>query len=373
MKKERFIITCAFGLEKILKNELKRLNYPITSAKNGAITIMAPLSAVAELNLNLRTAERVYLQLAEFKAESFDQLFAGVEAIEWQDYLAVDMAFPVNAKSNKSKLFSLSDIQSISKKAIVQKLQKHYRQSWFKESASQFEIEVRIDKDIVSVVANSSGDSLHKRGYRARATAAPLKETTAAALVLLSDWYGDQPLVDPMCGSGTILIEAALLKRNIAVGLSRKFAFEKWAFIDPDYLKEARKKAYAAIDYDKELALYGSDIDDRAIAIAKENAELAGVDDCIEFKTLDVLNWQPKQKEIKIISNVPYGERLSDKKSVLTLYQKLGKIIEEHPEYACFILTSNDDFERAFGRKADRNRKLYNGKIRCYYYQYYAN
>ncbi len=368
----KFVVTCAFGLEKMLKTEIKRLGFEITSVNSGAVTVTAPLSAVASLNLNLRCAERVYLKIFEFKAQTFDELFAGISSITWHNYLLVDSAFPINAKSHKSKLFSLSDIQSISKKAIVNQLKLKYKCTWFKETGSEVKIEIRIENDIVSVLFDSSGEGLHKRGYREKATAAPLKETTAAALVLLSNWYGDDYLIDPMCGSGTILIEAAMIRRNVAAGLGRKFAFENWHFVDKEYLKIARQAAYKAIDYDKELKIMGMDIDKRAISIAKDNAELAGVDDCIEFKTADFLQWKPNYKIAKIISNLPYGERLSDSKSVLKLYKYLGKISRDNPSYSIFALTSHTDFEQVFGRKADRNRKLYNAKIKCYYYQIYG-
>ncbi len=370
MEQVKFVISCAFGLEKIVKNEIKRLDLTISEVTSGAIIVTAPLSAVATLNLNLRCAERVYLKISEFKAETFNQLFDGIYAIEWHKYLTVDSIFPVDAKSKKSKLFSLSDIQAITKKAIVKQLKSKYNIDWFSETGSKYQIEIRINNDIVSVLLNTSGESLHKRAYREKARLAPLKETTAAALVLLSNWYGDDLLVDPMCGSGTILIEAAMIKRNIAPGLARKFDFENWQFIDKNYLKTVRQKAYKAIEYDKEIHLLGMDIDKKAIEIAKENAEMAGVDDCIEFRCQDINNWKVQSKNMKIISNPPYGERLSDKKSVLKLYKQLGEISKDNPDYSIFILTSNEDFETAFGEKAPRNRKLYNGKIKCYYYQW---
>ncbi len=362
------IAVSAFGLEKVVKTELVRMGYKIKSVENGAISFQGELEDIAILNLNLRCAERVYLMVGEFKALSFEALFESIKALPWHQYLNVDSAFPVNAKSVKSQLYSLSDIQKITKKAIVEKLKIHYRTNWFKESAETVDIKISIFKDKVQVLLDTSGVGLHKRGYREQGNAAPLKETLAAALILLSNWRGDRPLIDPMCGTGTLLIEAALIQRNIAPGLGQKFASEKWSFMPVDAYKNARKKAYQAIDYDKELNIQGSDISAKTIAIAKQNAELAGVDDCIDFTVQDIKDWQPKGDDLCIVINPPYGERLEDADKAYQLYKTLGQKI--NPAWSCFILTSHEKFEEAFTRKSDRNRKLYNGRIKCYFYQY---
>lgn len=367
---QNFVVSSAFGLEKIVKTELKRMGFQVDSVVDGAMRFSGELADVARLNYNLRCADRVYLSLAQFKATSFEALYQGILAIPWPDYIAVNDAFPVNAKSKKSKLFSLSDIQSISKKAIVNRLAKHYGVDWFKENGAPLAIHIHIINDMVEVLLDSSGDGLHKRGYRAKANAAPIKETLAAGLVLLSDWRGDTQLVDPMCGTGTLLIEAALIMRNIAPGLGRRFAAEQWSFIPECVFKNAKKEAYSAIDYDRQLTLQGYDIDPRAIVTAKENAELAGVDDIIDFQVQDITDWQPNHANLTVISNPPYGERLEDAPKAYTLYQQLAAKITP---LGCsvFVITAHADLEKAFVRKADKNRKLFNGRIKCYYYQYY--
>jgi putative N6-adenine-specific DNA methylase len=372
MNTVKFIAISTFGLEKLVKNEIVRLGYDITSVENGSIAFDAPLTAIAKLNLNLRCAERLFLEVGKFRALSFEELFQGIKSISWENYIPGDGAFPVNAKSYKSKLFSLSDIQAISKKAIVEKLKEEYGFAWFRETGAEVAIHVNFLNDEAQVLLDTSGSGLHRRGYREKGNEAPLKETLAAGLVLLSNWYGDTPLIDPMCGTGTILIEAAMFKRNIAPGLSRKFASEAWDFIPENCYKDARKAAYEAINYDLELNLKGYDISEKTIAIARENAELAGVDDCITFEVQDIRNWQPSEEDAyaRIICNPPYGERLEDEKKAFALYEVMGKIIHNQTTWSSFILTSHEKFEVAYEKKSTRNRKLYNGKIKCYYYQY---
>lgn len=367
---QNFVVSSAFGLEKIVKTELKRMGFQVDAVADGAMRFSGELADTARLNYNLRCADRVYLSLAQFKATSFEALYQGILAIPWPDYIAIDDAFPVNAKSKKSKLFSLSDIQSITKKAIVNRLAKNYDLDWFKEDGASVPVHIHIVNNMVEVLLDSSGDGLHKRGYRAKANAAPIKETLAAGLVLLSDWRGKTRLVDPMCGTGTLLIEAALIMRNIAPGLGRQFAAEQWSFIPKEAFKNAKKDAYSAIDYDRPLALKGYDIAPRAIASAKENAELAGVDDIIDFQVQDIANWQPNSDDITVISNPPYGERLEDAPKAYALYRQLAKKITPL-DCSAFVITAHPDLEKAFARKADKNRKLFNGRIKCYYYQYY--
>lgn len=370
MQDVRFVATSTFGLEKIVKQEIMRLGYSVLTTENGSITFNAPLEAVAKLNLNLRCAERLYLEVGQFEAFSFEDLFQGIKAIPWDLYLEEDSIFPVNAKSIKSTLYSLSDIQAISKKAIVEKLKSVYESQWFQETGYEVDINVHIFQDRVQVLLDTSGEGLHKRGYRAQGNEAPLKETLAAGLVLLSNWYGDTTLIDPMCGTGTLLIEAAMLKKNIAPGLNRRFASEDWGFIPSDVYPEARRIATEAIIKDKKFDIRGYDIHGKTIAIARKNAEFAGVSDCITFETQDINDWDTEGEYVKVIINPPYGERLEDADKAFALYEVLGQKINAHKTWSSFVITSHEGFEKAFGVKATKNRKLYNGKIKCYYYQY---
>lgn len=365
------IATAAFGLESIVAKELKRLGYSNLKVENGKITYNGDEECICKSNLWLRCADRVYIKLSEFKATTFEELFQGVKHIDWADYLPEDANFIVNAKSVKSKLFSLSDIQSITKKAIVEKLKESYSIEWFSESGSKYPILISILNDTATVLLDTSGDALHKRGYREIGSAAPLKETLAAALVLLSNWRYDRNFADPFCGSGTIPIEAALIAKNIAPGLNRNFACEDWDFIISSLTwKKARKEAYEAIMYDKEFNIFGYDIDDKVISIARKNAEKAGVDDCIHFQAQEVTALSSKKHYGTIVCNPPYGERLSDKREVELLYSDMGKTFRKLDTWSYFIITSYDQFEKFFGKKSDKNRKLYNGRIQCYYYQY---
>ncbi len=366
----KFVVTSAFGVEKVVKTELIRLGFSNLQVENGAIIVEAPAAAMPVLNVHLRCAERVFILVAERQVKQFDDLFDFVNSLPWENYLTKDSAFPVLAKSKKSALFSLSDIQRLSKKAIVKRLSSYYGADWFSEKGGKLAIHVNIDSDQVRLLIDTSGVGLHKRGYRAKANQAPLKETLAAALVLLSDWRGKHLLVDPMCGSGTIAIEAALIVRNIAPGLQRKFAFENLKNFDAKQYKQVRQAAYSAIDYDKDVLIKASDIDAKAIAVARQNAEHAGVDGDIVFKTVDFNKLKLSDQRQTIICNPPYGERLSDSASALKLYRQLGQKIANLTRASYYFLTAHDGFESAFAKPASRKRKLYNGKIRCNYYQY---
>ncbi len=366
----KYVVTSTFGLEKITKNELIRLGYEIDSVENGAITVTGNINSIADLNINLRTADRVYLLITKFKAVTFDELFDGIYSAPFEEYLSEEAAFPVVTKSVKSTLYSKADIQRISKKAIVKRLSDDYGIDEFPETGENCTISVNIYHDEVSVLLNTSGEALNKRGYRVKQTEAPMKETLAAGLVLLSDWNYKKELVDPMCGSGTIVIEAAMLALDIAPGLNRKFAAEDFIFVPYDLFKNKRAEALSKIKKDKTLSIKAMDIDSAAIQIAKENAKEAGVFECIDFSVQDVRNLELDDVVGTIITNPPYGMRLSNRNEVLDIYEALGDEVFSLENWSCYVLTANEDFENAFGEKADRNRKLYNGNIKCYYYQY---
>ncbi len=367
----KYIVTSSFGLEKITKRELTALGYEILSVENGAIEIEGGLKAIADLNINLRTADKVFLKLAEFEAHSFNELFDNIYNISWEEYLTESSKFPVLTKSVKSELYSKADIQRISKKAIVKKLSEDYDIDIFPEDEELVEIHINILNNKVSVLLNSSGEALHKRGYRVEQVGAPLKETLAAGMIMLSDWRENKILVDPFCGSGTIGIEAAMIGMNIAPGLNRNFAAEDWVFIPFDLFKNSKKDAMKKIRNDIKLNIRCYDIDDRAIEIAKNNAEEAGVIDNIKIEKQDVKDLYLPDEKGTIVSNPPYGERLSDREAVLDLYRDLGTAFFEIDKFSAYVLTSNENFENAFGDRSDKNRKLYNGNIKCYLYQYH--
>lgn len=373
MKTFNIVVVATFGLEAVVKKEITRLGYSIDKVENGSIYLQGDMEVVATLNLHLRCADRVYLLLGQFKAITWDDLFKGVNGISWHELLTVDSKFPVNAKSVKSALYSLSDIQALSKKAIVNQLKQVYGVEWFNEGGPTYPIHVNLLDNNVSVLMDTSGTGMHKRGYRENANDAPLKETLAAGLVLLSNWHSKRPLYDPFCGTGTILIEAAMIMRNIPPGLGRKSIYEQWSFLDPQLVKSVRKRGYEGIEYDRDVPIIGSDVDARTIKIAKQNAILAGVDDCIEFVVSDVRNWHPEEARGFVITNPPYGERLEDAKVASELHRILSAKIQENAISGCYVLTSHEGFESDFGAKADKNRKLFNGNLKCYYYQYHLD
>lgn len=371
MSKLELIATSAFGIEAIVAKELKDLGFNNLIVENGKVTYVTNEEGLVKSNLWLRCADRIHIKIAEFPATSFEELFNRVKAIEWSNYFPQDANFIVNAKSVKSGLFSLSDIQSITKKAIVEKLKETYQVEWFEESGSKYPLLVSILKDTVTITLDSSGVALHKRGYRENANEAPIKETLAAALVKISGWAFDKPFADPFCGSGTIPIEAALIGLNIAPGIGRKFQAEEWDIVPSELWKKAKKEAYEAIEYDRDLTILASDINKRSLRLAMDNAEKAGVDHCIEFKHLDVREFTTDLSDGFLVSNPPYGERLEEKAIIDALYSDIGKTFKSLKNWNYFIMTSDEDFEKNFGRKSDKNRKLYNGRLKCYYYQYF--
>ncbi|MCK5762042.1 MAG: class I SAM-dependent RNA methyltransferase [Candidatus Izimaplasma sp.] len=372
MGQYELIATTTFGIEGVVKREITNLGFKIVKTENGKVTFLSDEAGIARANLWLRTADRVLLKIGEFKAVTFDQLFDKTILLEWHKYIPSDGKFIVNGKSVKSKLFSISDCQAIVKKSIAENLKKKYKVSWLDETGADYPVLVSILKDVVTLTIDTSGIGLHKRGYRVKGVAAPLKETLGATLVLLSYWNKERPLYDVFCGSGTIAIEAAMIGRIIAPGLSRDFASKHWAFISEAIWKEETKNAYLAINHDVELNIHASDIDEFNILGAIENAEEAGVDDCITFTKSDFRDIDYKDDYGVIISNPPYGERLSKGDNIEKLYKDMGNIFNKLDTWSKYILTSYEGFEEVYNKKADRQRKLYNGRIEARYYQYYG-
>lgn len=371
MSQIEIVATSTFGLEAIVAQEIKALGYKDLQIENGKVTFFADRSAIPKANLWLRTADRVFVKVGEFKALTFEELFEKTKALPWEKWIPKLGSFPIyKAKSVKSKLFSLSDCQSIAKKAIVERLKQEYQVDWFEETGAQYPIQVSILKDLVTLLIDTSGVGLHKRGYREYGAEAPIKETLAAAMILLSRWDPSREFIDPLCGSGTIPIEAAMIGRNIAPGLQRNFVSEDWEVIPKELWKQARVEAMKAIEVNKDFRVLGSDIDGKALRQARENAEKAGVDDCVYFQKLPVQELQSRKKYGVIISNPPYGERLGDSKQVEALYRDMGKVFSQLDSWSYFIITSHLEFEKHFGKKADKNRKLYNARILTYLYQY---
>lgn len=370
--KFNLIATATFGLEAVVGNELKALGFENVVVENGRVLFTGNERDICRANMWVRTADRIFIQIAEFKATTFESLFNRINDLPWEVYLPHDAAFPINAKSVKSKLFSLSDIQRISKKAIVKRLGKLYNRDWLPETGAEHSILVGILKDTVTVSLDTSGAGLHKRGYREQGHRAPLKETLAAAFLQISRWQPKIPLIDPMCGTGTIAIEAAMIGRNIAPGLNRKFAFENWSFIPNDIFKAVKKEAYEQIDYDMELNIEAFDLDPRAIKIARENAELAGVEEDIHFQVRDVKELSSSRKYGYIVTNPPYGERLNELEEVEELTRVMSNRFELLDTWSKYVFTAFEDFEKCYNKKSTKNRKLYNGKLKCYYYQYWG-
>lgn len=371
MENIKLIATTNMGLEAVTKRELLDLGYEDLEVSDGKIKISCQLKDIAILNLRLRTAERVLLLIDSFRAETFEELFDKVFEIRWWDYIAEDDQFIIQGRSRKSKLFSISDCQRITEKAIIEKLKMKYKVSWFEKSGPRVKIEVSLLNDIVEITMDTSGEGLHKRGYREVNYKAPLSETIAASLVKLTFWNKDRILADPFCGSGTIPIEAAMIEKNIAPGLMRDFDFVKFKFFDEDIYKEEKKKCYSEINYDEKLEILASDVSHKAIQIAKANAEILGLDEDISFFQKDIRDLDLPDEYGVIITNPPYGERIG-KEDVDELNKELGELARSLKTWSYYIITANENFEKNFGKKADRNRKLYNGRLKTYYYQYYG-
>lgn len=359
------------GTESIVANEIRRLGYETTQVVDGRVTFKGDEYAICRTNINLRSAERVMILLSEFKATSFEMLFDGVAQIPWENFIAKTDAFPVNGYSIKSKLYSVPDCQAIIKKSVVKRLGAKYGIEWFDENGAVLPIRFSIMKDNVSVFLDTSGVSLYKRGYREKGVAAPLRETLAYTMIDISRWRGDRPFLDPFCGSGTVAIEAALLATKTAPGLARTFAAQQWESIIATHLwDEARDEAREAIRYDAPTQILASDIDPMAVDIARDNAAKAGVADKIHFEVSDMRDVAPFGEKGVIVCNPPYGERLMDDKECEKLYRDMKAKFAEFPMAKKYILTSNENFERIFGR-ADKRRKVYNGMLKCCVYQYF--
>lgn len=372
MRRFELIAPCHFGMESVLKKEIIDLGYDITEVADGRVTFYGDEEALCRANVFLRTAERILIKIGSFHAESFEELFQGTKNLPWEEYIPVDGKFWVaKAASVKSKLFSPSDIQSIMKKAMVERLKGVYHTSWFQEDGERFPIRVFLMKDEVTVGLDSTGESLHKRGYRKLTAKAPIAENLAAALIMLTPWNKDRILVDPFCGSGTIPIEAAMMAANIAPGMNREFTAENWQHIVAkknwyDTLDEARE----LMDTNVETDIQGYDIDDEMVTIARENARLASVDHLIHFQRRGVEQLSHPKKYGFIITNPPYGERLQDKTQMPALYKTIGERYKGLDSWSMYLITAYDQAERDIGRKADKNRKIYNGMMKTYYYQF---
>lgn len=366
------IAPCHFGMEAVLKREIIDLGYEISSVDNGKVVFRADAEGICRANIFLRTTERILLKAAEFKACTFDELFEGIKAVEWSQWIPKDGKFWVTkATSVNSKLFSPSDIQRIVKKAMVESLKKTYHCEWFAEDGAEYPLRITIMKDVVTVGLDTTGVSLHKRGYRKFTAPAPVTETLAAAILLLSPWKKDRILVDPFCGSGTIPIEAAMIAMNMAPGMNREFTAEKWTNLIPK--KEWYAAAEEAADYvdeTAELHIQGYDIDSEVLKMARANAQLAGVDKQIHFQQRDIVNFSSPKKYGFVVSNPPYGERLSSKREMEMLYRTIGNIISENETWSFFLLSGYEEAQKAIGKKATKNRKIYNGMMKTYLYQY---
>lgn len=370
----KLCVTSASGIEAVTKRELyKLLGESDLAALNGRIKFDGDWETVSRCNLNLRTGNRVEIILGEFKAETFDDLFDGIKNIPFEEYIDRDGKIIVGAKSVQSKLFAYSAIQSISKKAICERLCNKFGVNELSESGARYKIEVAVLKDYVTVTLDTSGDGLHRRGYRGLVGEAPLKETLAAALVELSVWNKSRPLADIFCGTGTIPIEACMIALNIPAGINRSFDFVDWKVFDKNIFGRVKEECVAGILRDEDVRISGFDIDEKQLALARKHAQLVGVDKYIHFQRADMRDFSSRFSHGVIISNPPYGERLSDRKEVEKLYRDYGKTVAKLDEWCAYTLTPVDDFERLFGKKADKKRKIYNGKIECCYYAHLAS
>ena len=363
-------VPCLLGLEGPIADELKRLDIPEVTSENGRVYFSGGAAELARANICLRIGERVLIELGKFDAFTFDELFEGTKALPWEQLIPADGAFPVKGYSLNSKLFSVSDCQKIIKKAIVERLKGVYGIEWFPESGAIYQVQFSIMKDHVSLCIDTSGDGLHKRGYRPAHNAAPLKETMAAAMVKLSRYRGRDDFCDPFCGSGTIPIEAALIAKNRAPGLNRGFTAQSWKQIDRRIWEDEREAARSR-EFSGKYFIVGSDLDPKAVEIARENAQRAGVDDVVRFEVADAMHFDRQTQRGVIVTNPPYGERIMEKQEAEELYRGFGKALSACPNWQLYLLSSHTEFERCFGRNADKKRKLYNGMIKCELYMYF--
>jgi len=374
MNKLKISVTSAFGIEGLLRRELNKLGYEKDlEVGKGGVTLYGDFKDVARLNLWTRLGERVVIEVGSFKAKTFEELFTGTKQIPWEQWILKDGAFPVNGKSIKSALFSLSDCQKIIKKAIVERLKEKFPDTeWFSETGAEYRINFRITNDIVVLTIDTSGDGLHKRGYRNLGYEAPLKETLACAMLTLANWHPDIMLFDPFCGTGTILIEAAMKAMNIAPGLDRNFICEKWPQMDKKIFQELRKEAWDVQIDCPDLHLEGYDISEKAISMARHHAKRAGLEDKIHFQVRDVKDFKNSHKYGAIITNPPYGERMGDQIEAKNLYKLMGSVFGSLDTWSIYVITSFKEFEQAYGKTASKNTKLFNGFLECRFYQYHG-
>ena len=372
MSEIEFVATTLLGLESLTARELKNLGFDNIKVEDGRVMFTGDETTICQANIWLRTAERVLIKLGEFNATTFDELFEKTKALPWEEWITNDANFPIKAYSLKSKLYSVPDCQAIVKKAVVERLKQKYKKEWFEEKGPLYRIHLALLKDRATLMIDTSGAGLHKRGYRQNSNEAPLKETLAAALVMLSFWKPDKALIDPFCGSGTIPIEAAQIGANIAPGIAREFVSEAWSRIPKNAWWDVRNQAHSQINKDIDFLIKGSDVDEEAIKLSRENASIAGVDKYITFRRLPVSDIHSSNEYGCIICNPPYGERMSDLKSVEILYNQMGKFFRTLDTWSYYIIASHEEFEKHFGKKADKKRKLYNGMLKCNYYQYFG-
>ena len=372
MSRVDLIATATFGLEAIVGREIKELGFDDVKVENSRVTYSADHMGICRSNLWLRSADRVLIKVGEFPAFSFEELFEQTKALPWSDWLPVNAKFPVEGKSVHSKLFSVPDCQAIVKKAIVEQMKRCYKKEWFDETGPLYRIEVALLKDMVTLTIDTSGPGLHKRGYRKLSGAAPLKETLAAAMINLSFWRPNRILIDPFCGTGTIPIEAAMIGLNIAPGHARHFAAEDWPQIPKAAWKKAREEAKDMVRRELKLRIMGNDIDEQAIRMARHHVKLAGVEEQIHLQTQPVSMLRNRHKYGCIICNPPYGERIGEESEVEQLYHQMRSVFGALETWSSYILTAYPNFESVYGRRADRKRKLYNGRLECQYYQYYG-
>ena len=374
MRKFELIVPCHFGLEAVLKKEIYELGYEIVQVEDGKVTFSGDEEAICRANIFLRTTERVLIKVGKFRAVTFEELYQGIKALPWEDYIPADGRFWVKkASSVKSKLFSPSDIQSIAKKAMVERMKRKYHMDWFPENGASYPVRLFLYKNEVTVTLDTTGESLHKRGYRQLSGRAPLTETLAAALILLTPWHADRILVDPLCGSGTFPIEAAMIAANMAPGMKRHFLSEQWDSLFPKGLwEDCFEEARELLNPDVSTDIQGYDIDANMVKAARENARRAGVDHLIHFQQRDVCNLHHPKKYGFILTNPPYGERLEEKENLPELYTEIGNAYRGLDDWSMYMISGYEDAEKYIGRKADKNRKIYNGMLKTYFYQFFG-
>lgn len=370
MAQVELIATAPMGLEALVAKEVKDLGYTDVTVDNGAVTFRADEAAICRANLWLRTADRVLVKLGEFPATTFEELFQGTKALPWDEWIPADGNFHINGRSHKSQLTSVPASQGVVEKAIVEKLKQKYRLEWFPKTGAKYSVEVSLLKDVATLTLDTTGPSLHKRGYRKLTAEAPIKETLAAALITIARWHPERPFWDPMCGSGTIPIEAAMIGHNIAPGMHRQFPAEHWGRVGEELWQAARDEAFDLADYDKKLEIIGTDVNAEVLELAAHHLRAAGLSKSVTLRRQPLKDLQTDLKYGYLITNPPYGERLGEREEVEDLYRQMGRVCKALPEWSVFVITAHKGFERFYGKGADKKRKLYNGRIECDLYQY---